>query len=186
MLRVTCLICTAFVLFAMTPGSSWAQRLDPTAHLEAMKKLDFLVGHWEGEGWSEYRPGQRHPFQSIEIVESKLGGELLLIEGLHKNGEATVHHAFAMLSYDTRAGQYRFRSYLSGRGGGNFEAKAPEEGVMQWGMETPGGQIRYTITLNDAGQWFEVGEMSQDGETWRQIFEMTLDRVASDPTKSSD
>ena len=57
---------------------------------------------------------------------------------------------------------------------------------MQWAMETPGGQIRYTITLNDAGQWFEIGEMSQDGETWRQIFEMTLDRVASDPTKSSE
>ena len=47
-------------------------------------------------------------------------------------------------------------SYISGRGDGNFEAKAPEDGVMQWGMETPGGQFRYTITLNNTGQWFEV------------------------------
>ena len=186
MLKISCLFCAAFLLIAMKPSASQAQRLDPTAHLEAMKKMDFLVGYWEGEGWSEFMPGRRNAFKSIEIVESKLGGEMLLIEGLHKNGEATVHHAFAMLSYDARAGHYRFRSYVSGRGGGNFEAMAPEDGVMQWGMKTPGGRLRYTITLNDAGQWFEVGEMSRDGETWRQVFEMTLSRVASDPTKSSE
>ena len=186
MLKITCLLGAAFLLFAVAPSSSRAQRLDPAAHLEAMKKLDFLVGYWEGEGWSEFRPGQRHTFRSIEIVERKLDGEVLLVEGLHKDGEVIVHHAYAMLSYDTEAGLYEFRSYVSGRSGGNFEATAPEEGVMQWGMKIPNGQIRYTITLNDAGQWFEVGEMSQDGETWRQIFEMTLNRVASDPTKSSD
>ena len=38
--------------------SAQGQRPSP-ARLEAMKKLDFLVGEWKGEGWNEMVPGQR-------------------------------------------------------------------------------------------------------------------------------
>jgi hypothetical protein len=39
--------------------------------------------------------------------------------------------------------------------------------------------MRYTITLNDRGQWFEIGEISCDGKEWSKVFEMTLERVKS-------
>jgi hypothetical protein len=42
--------------------------------------------------------------------------------------------------------------------------------------ELPRGQTRYTLQLNAAGQWYEVGEFSMDGEEWRKTFEMTLDK----------
>ncbi len=35
--------------------------------------------------------------------------------------------------------------------------------------------MRYIITLNEKGQWFEIGEMERNNE-WFKFFEMTLDR----------
>jgi hypothetical protein len=31
------------------------------------------------------------------------------------------------------------------------------------------GRMRYTIKLNEKGEWFEVGEMTQDGQTCRSF-----------------
>jgi hypothetical protein len=39
------------------------------------------------------------------------------------------------------------------------------------------GAVRYTITRDDKGRWFEVGEVSPDGKAWRKFFEMTLEAV---------
>ena len=175
-------LCYSLLLVVATfPIMTYAQRPDPTASIEQMKKLDFLVGHWKGEGWMEYVPGQRNTFKSSEVVEKKLGGVALFIEGFHTAGDRVIHHALALLSYDQAAGHYSFRSQVANGMGGNFEGKILDDGAFQWGMEMPQGTIRYIITRNDAGQWFEVGEMSQDGETWRQFFEMTLNPVEPDP-----
>jgi len=32
-------------------------------------------------------------------------------------------------------------------------------------MKNPQGEIRFTIRLNEQGEWVELGEMSRDGET---------------------
>ena len=49
--------------------------------------------------------------------------------------------------------------------------------TMEWGLAIPQpGRMRYTIKLNEKGEWFEVGEMTQDGQTWHTFFEMTLQR----------
>jgi hypothetical protein len=37
--------------------------------------------------------------------------------------------------------------------------------------------MRFTVRLNEKGQWFEVGEFSRDGKAWQKFFEMTLERV---------
>ena len=177
MRNATTLLCTVFFLMTASSTVALAQRPDPTQSLEHMKKLDFLVGHWQGEGWMEFMPGQRHTFQSKETVERKLGGVALLIEGHHTAEGATIHHALAMLSYNQEGGGYHFRSQVASGQGGNFEGLLVKEGVFRWGMQMQQRTIRYTIMLNDAGQWYEIGEMSQDGTTWRQFFEMTLDRV---------
>lgn len=52
------------------------------------------------------------------------------------------------------------------------------EGGFQWAFQGPQGiSIRYTVKLTEKGEWFERGEMSQDGKSWRQFHEMTLRRV---------
>jgi hypothetical protein len=49
--------------------------------------------------------------------------------------------------------------------------------TLEWGLQiSERGRIRYTIELNEKGQWFEVGEMTQDGQKWNKFFEMTLQR----------
>jgi hypothetical protein len=155
----------------------------PTPQLQEMKKLEFLVGEWRGEGWTEYVPGQRRTSPASETAQAKLGGMVMLVEGLGKTKvpgkqeEVIVHNALAIISYDAAAKLYRVKSYLMDGRSVEAEAKFVEDG-FQWAFVAPQGvRIRYTIKLSDKGEWTEKGEMSQDGQTWRQFHGMTLQRV---------
>jgi hypothetical protein len=173
----TLLLCALVLpLSAQAPASIPAQR-------EAMKKLDFLVGRWKGEGWVEKSSGQRVTFTQTENVQSKLDGTALLVEGRGTGkapgqaAEAALFEAMAVISYDEQGKLYRFVSNTSEGRQGEFDLK-PVEGGCEWGFRIPqGGRVRYTIKLNDNGQWHEIGEFSQDDKTWRKFHEMTLDRV---------
>lgn len=89
-----------------------------------------------------------------------------------------MHHALAVISFDTATGGYRFRSHLVGREGGDYAAELAD-GAFVWGFETGnGGRVRYTIRVADE-RWQEIGEYSADGATWSQFFEMSLRRVTS-------
>jgi len=166
------------------PGTARGQEgRVPAEQQEAMKKLQFLVGRWQGESWMEFAPGQRRTSRGTETVQSHLGGLLLTIEGIHRrpseNGRegAVVHNAFAVVTYDDKAKRYRFQAYTGAGQHTDAEAKVGD-GRLEWGLRIPGfGDVRYTITLNDKGQWSEIGEVSKDGKEWRQFFAMTLDRV---------
>ena len=65
--RSLALFSLAAALSAQAPGP-------PAAQLAEMKKLDFLVGQWQGAGWMEFGPGQRREFTGAENVETKAGG----------------------------------------------------------------------------------------------------------------
>jgi hypothetical protein len=164
---------------AQAPGrTGFAQR-------RAMRQVEFLVGTWAGEGWIRTGSDQRLPFRGTEIVQKKLGGAVLLIEGEHKasipgaDADATVHHALAVLSWDAQKKSYRFRSWLADGRQGDYEATA-ERGTLRWTMTDPErGRVRYTIRLDDAGRWHEIGEINPPGtDAWHQFFEMTLSRVS--------
>ena len=165
------------MLLLVMPFASMAQSHAPAQSPE-MKKLNFLLGKWRGEGWIEFGAGQRRTFTESETVESKLDGLVLVIEGLGKNKDgATIHNAFAVASYDREGKVFRWQAY---RGDGNQMSAEPKvgENSLVWGFRDPrAGEIRFTISLNEKGQWFEIGEMSRDGKTWRKFFEMTLSRV---------
>ena len=53
--------------------------------------------------------GQRRTFKGTEVVQRRLDGLLLTIEGLHRGQvgdtgqEVVVHNAFALVSYDDKA-----------------------------------------------------------------------------------
>jgi hypothetical protein len=151
---------------------------------EEMKKLSFLLGQWKGEGWMEFGPGQRSTFKQTEDVRSKLDGLLILIEGLGKSKlpdsdrEMTVHNALAVVSYDEGAKLFRFRAYTA-RGQYTDSEGRIKDGVFEWGLRDPqrGNRVRFIIKLNEKGEWFEIGESSQDGQNWKKFFEMTLQRV---------
>ena len=151
---------------------------------DAMRKLDFLIGEWKGEGWVRMGPGQPEHVIQAEVVRAKAGGNALVIEGLGKrklpDGTAgeVVHDALGVVSYDSAAKRYRFETWLADekpRVEMRFDVPSPNKVV--WGFDTPqGATIRYTITLTDEGDWLEVGEYSPDGKAWSQFFEMTLEK----------
>ena len=147
-----------------------------------MKKLNFLTGNWNGEGWIEMGPN-RSTFKQTESVQSKLNGTVILVEGLGKGKlagtgeEGIVHNALATISYDSSAKKFLFRAF---RADGNYVDANVTVGdkSLIWGFRSPqGAEIKYTIKLTDAGQWHEIGEFSMDGKQWRKFFEMTLQRV---------
>ena len=174
-------VCAAIVILLST-GSSQAQA-PATAQREAIKKLDFLVGEWKGEGWMEFGPGQRRTFAGTEVVQRKLDGLLITIDGLHRSlttgqgKDAVIHNAFTVVSYDEQAKKYRFQAFTARGNYENAEAKITE-GQLVWGMKIPQfGEVCYTIKLDDKGRWFEIGEVTRDGATWQQFFEMKLERA---------
>jgi len=147
-----------------------------------MKKLHFLVGEWKGEGWTEFVPGQRRTSPINESVQPKLGGMVLLVEGLGKvkvpgKEEVVTHNALGILSYDQKAQVYRLQTHLVSGQSADAEATFTEGGSRWRFQPSPTMSIRYTVKLTDKGEWFERGEMSQDGKTWRQFHEMTLQKV---------
>ena len=175
-------ILSRLLLFLFLPVTLLAQS-PASPQLQEMKRLDFLIGEWKGEGWTEYVPGQRRASPITERVQSKLGGMILLVEGLGTKKdpgtqeEVVTHSALGIIAYDPSAKLYRLRSYLVD--GRSTDAEASfVEGGFQWRFKAPQGtNIRYTIKLTEKGEWFEKGEMSPDGQNWRQFHEMTLQKV---------
>lgn len=169
------------LIFLVTAGSMIAQD-KPQTPKQALEKIAFMAGKWKGSGWQIGQDRQKHTFQQTEDIYLTGAGEVMVIHGLGKSTdpgsgeERVVHDAVAMLTYNAREEQYDFRSYVVGRGGGNYTGKITGENQFEWYLDTPNGKIRYTISLNDKGQWHEIGEIAM-GENWFQFFEMTLDKL---------
>lgn len=166
------------LLFLLSTTPTAAQQAEVAAAKEAaMDRIAFLAGEWEGEGWM--RAGERSgSFRGTESVTPLLGGRVLVIEGRHHEPESgeQVHHAVAVVTYDAEAGHYWFRSEVDGAGGVDATGEMVDDAFV-WTMTTPWGTMRYTIRLNEAGEWHEIGEMTRDGDNWVQHFEMTMRRV---------
>jgi hypothetical protein len=174
-------------LIAFIASSAFAQDSRPAgrpggdpavlAQREALKKLDFLVGRWTGSGWMEMGPGNKREFHGTEIVQKKLDGLLITVEGTHKgnmNGqEVVVHNAFAVVSYNDKRQTYNWEAFANGN---RIDTEAAVgENSLRWGTEFPGiANVRYTIKLDAKGRWYEIGERSRDGQQWVKFFEMTM------------
>ncbi|MBX7170821.1 MAG: DUF1579 domain-containing protein [Pyrinomonadaceae bacterium] len=163
------------VILLTTVSAAFAQENTVEKQRAEVKKLESMVGQWKGSGWIQQGPN-RENFTGTEMVQRKLDGLAILIEGKFTNPEGKViHETLAVLSFDPKDSKYRFRTYLASGMGGEFDFQVVEGGY-KWGFQVQGGTIRYTIkTDNDA--WFEIGEFSRDGQTWMKFFEMNLNKV---------
>ncbi|HEX2254970.1 MAG TPA: hypothetical protein VHQ65_17020 [Thermoanaerobaculia bacterium] len=150
---------------------------EPPAVRLAMDEVGQLAGTWEGEGWIRMGAGEPVRFRGKETVEPRLGGRVLVIEGVHHGAESgeLAHHALAVLAPAEEGDGYRFHTWLANGRGGEYPAYRDGDDLV-WEMESPRGPIRYTIAIDDF-RWHEVGEIQIDG-TWQRFFEMTLKRVS--------
>ncbi len=164
------------VFSSISAAQEGAAAADPG--LEAMAELAPMVGEWKGSGWMRRGPGEPQHTVSLETVEPRLGGRILVVEGLHHaedDPSRVVHHAFGVISYDPESGGYRFQAHLASGRSGDYEMRLEGKDVL-WFMDTPRGKTRYTIHLQD-GEWRETGEFSADGESWQPFFGMDLRRA---------
>lgn len=148
-----------------------------------MKKLHFLKGQWKGEAWMMTQSREKQFIIQTENVEVKQDGLVLTIHGTGidkkslRSKPRMVHDAFAFIYFDKTRQKVQMMVFNKG----NRILTEPilgDDGSMRWGFTIPNrGKVRYTIRLNEQGQWFEIGEFSQDGIQWFQNFEMTLNRI---------
>lgn len=170
-----------FALCAMQTGTPSADR---SVVVEKMKALSFLVGEWEGTGSMQMGPGPRLNAKASEVAQYRLSGHAMLIEGLgtaktsEGGTEQTVHEAIGLITWDTQANRYVMHA-MTARAGHVEPVIEVGDKTVVWSFDTGHGKVRYTITIDDKGQWVEVGEFSQDGKTWNKFFEMTLKKKAS-------
>jgi hypothetical protein len=160
------------LILSLITLTTFAQSTETDAKLQSeLKKLSFMEGKWEGNGWMIGRDGVRSEFTQTENIQFKLDNTLLYIEGLGKSDGKVVHDALAIISFDKEKGHYNFRSYLANGMSGDFMAELID-GKLYW---HPTDFIRYIIYLNKNDQWHEKGEINRDGN-WIQFFEMTLNK----------
>lgn len=174
---------------AVWATSAAAQVLPPVP--TELDRLEWMVGEWEGGGWTTQGPAGRSEFRGTETVERRMGGRLVVVEGAFtawmgpELGDRPVHQALGIFSYDPAADRLAFRTYTAAGGGGETSAEIREDGAIVWGFEDPRtGRVRYTITRTPADEWHEIGERSNDGESWTKFFEMTLSRRPLNPART--
>ena len=146
----------------------------PDAQLEAMKKLDYMAGNWQGEGWMDMG-GRRMTFRGGEKIQRKLNGLALLVEGAFfakpegAPAEIPVHTTLGVMSYDPKTSTYRFSSWLATGGSGETELHLLDGG---WWWEPAGSGVKFTMKLTENGEWLETGERGG-----KQFFEMRLKKA---------
>jgi hypothetical protein len=168
------------VLFLLVSGclSLFAQQPpgpDVAAQREAMKKLDFMVGKWEGSGWDQ-RGRVRHEFTSAETVDWRVDGTVLLVEGRHKTADGGFQ-ALGVMSYDDAAKAYRFKTYTSEGRTVEADVSLTGERIVEWTFPAGPGRVRYVLDMTGKDTWTETGEFSRDGKAWSKFFEMKLTKV---------
>ena len=92
---VLVLVLAAVAAPAQGPPSS-----SPEAR-ERMKALEFMVGDWQGEAWSQMRPDVRERVTQRELVEWVAGGEALLVRGQGSKDGKVVKNKSTKVKFST-------------------------------------------------------------------------------------
>lgn len=151
-----------------------------------MKKLDIMIGTWKGTGWVITQNG-RQTSNITETFQYKLGGQIAVVEGLgiskdEKTGaERLTHQAYGVFSYDKTSGKLKFRYYKAETGEEGETLINIVDKSFTWGFDVneTGSKVKFTMRINEKGNWHEVGEFSRDGgKTWVKFMEMVLSKAS--------
>jgi hypothetical protein len=148
------------------------QQPNVAAQREAMKKLEFLVGRWQGPASVSRGPGEPLRITQSENVQFKLDGLVLLIEGEGRNADGkVVFGALATVVYDDTTSTFRFRAHSDGRYL-DTELKVEANG-FSWGYTAGPVKVSNTMRLNE-GEWIETTESVYNDAPPRRAVEMKL------------
>jgi hypothetical protein len=144
-----------------------------------MKKLDFLMGEWSGQASAARGPGIVVELNQTESAQFKLGGLILMIEGIGRtkaDGNLALE-ALGLISYDDVSGSYRMRAYNDGRWL-ETEVKLLDEGKgMTWGFTVGEFRTKSVLRINDKGEWTELAEITIGARPPQKLMELVVQRV---------
>ena len=149
---------------------------DLEAQRAAMKKVGFLVGKWAGEARLLRGPAGSVDLLQTEEAHYKLGGLILVIEGvgLTKSSGQPVLQAFGIISYDDESATYRMRAFNDGR----FletQVRLLEEGKgMAWAFVLGDIRSNSVLRINENGEWTELAEITIGTEPPKKLLELTV------------
>lgn len=172
------LAATAAAVILLMSGPARAQQ--PPSHSveaqrEAMRKLEFLAGHWSGPVTIVRGPGEPLRLTQTETVQFKLDGLVLFIEGKSTGADGKAQfEALATIAYDEEAGKYRIRAYNDGHYL-DTELTVQPDGFT-WGFQSGPAHIVNTMRLTPQGQWQETTEVTMGNSPPRRSVDMLLDR----------
>ncbi|WKK75820.2 hypothetical protein QYS49_31105 [Marivirga salinae] len=168
-LKINCVLCFFFLVnYTLTAQKTH----DNSIQKSEMAKISFLEGDWKGSGWIMRQDRKKHYFEQSENVILTLNGTAILIEGIGKQERDTVHHALAIINYDTEKQEYNFRSYLKDGKSGDSKMELLDEKLYWY----PTSYIRYIISINENNEWIEIGEINK-ADNWYKFFEMKLTKL---------
>ncbi len=155
--------------------SGHGQQPNVAAQRAAMQKLAFLVGTWSGPETVITGSGAPLMLTQTEVVQAKLGGLVMLVEGTGSNAAGLVlFTALATIAYDDATSTYRFRAYNSG----NYvdaELKVASQGFT-WAYGAGSMKVSNTMLVNAKGEWTETTETTVGSSPPRKTVDMTLQR----------
>jgi hypothetical protein len=145
------------------------------AQKDKMAALNFLDGEWVGPA-EAHEPGGLIRMTQTERSGALLDGTVRLVEGrAYDAAGKTLFNAFAVISYDMRAGRYLITSHASGYAT-STEMRLTADG-FEW--EVPAGpqaKLRFKAVVKN-GLWTETGDyVGADGKP-RRTFEMKVRKV---------
>lgn len=162
------------ILFLYSP-SLFAQPVEQK--LKIMQKLELMQGQWAGPAWSQRGASERINIHQAENVYTKLGGQLLVIDGKGTDpvsGEA-IFEAFGVISAREGSDEYQFSAYTMEGNHALAQARFEDDKLVWW-FETPNGAtIRYEILIIQ-DTWTENGYYLPNDSTRYHIFHMELQR----------
>ena len=164
----------SMTVVAQTPDNSNECR-------KQMRLLKAFAGKWKGEAVATRQGGVKVTILQEETIEFRLDSLIIQMEGIGQRKDTPgkiSFHALGLLSYDPYKKSYGMKSYLKEGQQTDAFFRVVEMNKYEWGFDTNGGKIMYTITLDPTQtKWNEKGSFSPDGKTWMPFFEMNLDRI---------
>jgi hypothetical protein len=164
------------ILFAVRCAAQVPKPPDLDAQRIAMKKLDFLVGKWAGEAQIFAPTDQSIVLAQTEEAQYKLGGLILMIEGIGraKADGKLVLQALGVISYDDETRKYRMRAFNDGR----FletEVKLLDAGQgITWGFAAGAIRTSSVMRISGKGEWTELTEITIGSQPPRKYIELTV------------
>lgn len=147
------------------------------AQREAIARLSFLDGTWQGTAWS-ITPAGRHELTQTERAGASLDGAVRMIEGRGYSIDGRLgFNALGIVSYDPGTRAYSLTAWAMGQQG-KFPLRLTGEGFVWETPAGPGETVRYMATVQ-SGRWREIGERIVEGSSPQQIFEMNLRRIGA-------